>query len=173
MGNESCCAAQALTGQFLLCGLHQHHPATEARPWLLVRGHQLRRKAAPPLPELTGQLIGPPTRVGLLVMDAGGADQGRILKRSTQVEEGTLRGQPQPEGVAFPTELLVPGLHLLSTGLCHGAVPGGPQEARYKHSTFCFTKNRPSTAQHEPGWLMVRQTRHRLHSPDRLGKQAF
>jgi hypothetical protein len=54
------------------------------------RRDELRRKAPSPLPELTGKLVGASNRVGFLMMDPSGADQGRLPEGATQIEVRTL-----------------------------------------------------------------------------------
>ena len=102
VGTEGRGAAQALTSQFLPGRLDQHHPAAETPPRPLMSRRKLGGESTTKRLDLAGKLVGTSNCIGFLVMDPGGPDQGRILERPTQVEERALRGQPQPEGVAFP-----------------------------------------------------------------------
>jgi hypothetical protein len=123
--------------------LNQHHPAAETPSWLLVSGRKLGGENTTQFLELAGKVVSASRRVGFLVMDPGGADQGRIPEGSTQVEIGALRCQPQPKGGSFPPQLPVPGLQLLSTGLRHGAVSEEPLGLDTNTLLFALQKTAP------------------------------
>ena len=80
VGSEGCRAAQALAGQLLPGGLNQHHPAAETPSWLLVSGRKLGGENTTQFLELAGKVVSASRRVGFLVMDPGGADQGGSRK---------------------------------------------------------------------------------------------